>query len=340
MANKNFAPSMTFTESEKRLPKTESAGATRTGVILTANSGYGNIPINIRTETQLIDMFGYPTETNYKMWFDCAGYLKYASELYVIRPVIDATWANYGIGIDPSENVTSVNKTNMYNPDIAEATLDTATVTSANKIEFYNKSISTNDDIAVLVCSKEADFTSPIVDEDAVLLHSTYIHADTPVIDASEGTATIATVANTVLTHGYSIIAEDPSDLETYYVYRYNANTTAWVQGDAIATTALIFTDEKSAVLTVTNRKKFGNLAWSNTEVTEVGGAGTFTHLDPQPKSYKKIKNTTTNFISYVVPHYLATSLYNSSTGLATTYENLIKPEPDFGAYELGVIVL
>lgn len=310
MANKNFAPSMTFTESEVRLPKRETPGVTRTGMLLTANSGYGNIPINIRTESQLADMFGYPTETNYKMWFDAAGYLKFASELYIVRPV-DTAWTNNGISVTSGGVIAAETKKNMYNPDIAENTLDSATTTK--KIEFYNKTISSKNDIAVAICSKKADWTSPVFDEDSYFLSGQTIYASTGALETAHPIVSAL--------HGVAYLVGSGGTYKIYTADKITAPA-AWTDTTATAiTTAVLVFDE--------NTKKF---------YTFTASTGLFVEIDEQPLTYTKVKDYGTNFISYVVPNFLGSSLYGTDKKPAT-FEQIIKVEPDFLKLECGVAV-
>jgi len=335
MANKHYAPSMTFTESEVRLPKREAFGTTRTGMILTANSGYGNIPINIKSENQLVDTFGYPTEYNYKAWFDAAGYLKYANELYVIRPV-NTAWTNAGVGVeyDPSEDDVTINartKANMYNPDKAEALLDTETVTGGDKIEFFAKTISNKDDIAVTVCSKEGDYASPIFTETAVYINSNIVtatvSASVPTLVQAEnyGPVTCSAYGGSI-GHGFSIISAASG---TIWYLNKNAATAVWVNTTIAVTADTLFYLEDGV------NNCIGNLD------AVTAGTKTFTAKTVQPvnNAVTKIKVIASNTVQYVVPQYLGSSLYNSSTKLPVNYQDIIKPTPDFINYECGVAI-
>lgn len=198
MDAKQYAPSMIFTEREVRKTVIGTLGQTKTGMILPAGNGPANKITNITSEEQLVDIFGIPTEHNYKDWFNAAAYLKYASDLYVVRP-INTTWTNANLNLSVSGGVaTPSNSTvsDMYNEDIAENTLFTRTISGTNAIEFINKYINDKNEIGVLVCSKETDYDLPILESNLVSHYvssstlntdSTSLEDDFPLEDANHG---------------------------------------------------------------------------------------------------------------------------------------------------------
>jgi len=361
MTTKHYAPSMTFTESEVRLPTRGTVGVTKTGMLLPASKGPGNIPINIRSESELYETFGYPTEYNYKDWFNAAGYLKYASELYVIRPV-NTDWTTAGIAIKNDGGTITIeegDRAGLYNEDKAEYTLDNlgTTITATDYlIEFNAKSITTSDEIAVAVVSKDDVSSSdlywgaPIFTETATYINQLYNEADgVETIDvtlvaatattAAYYTATIGGVATTTITHGYTVVEAVTGD-----VYALDTNDSSG-PGDAtfVDTSRAVVAGTSGTIVYVEDgvNNKFGYLS------DLVEGACTLTavadgnDIEYQPpfNSVLTAKNVTLGITDYVVPQYLGSSLYGTDK-LPVSFSDVIKPKPDFLRLELGVVVL
>ena len=158
---KQFSANLEFTEREFRAPVRTSLNETKTGAILPASTGYCMTPIVIENENQLIANFGYPTDSNYKYWFDCSGYLKNGSNLTVVRPMIEDT-ENAGLTVKVTGEVGVTSKAGLYNEEIAMDTLDNATAAELVGIEIFNRFINKNNDIAVAVISNSTAYSAPL----------------------------------------------------------------------------------------------------------------------------------------------------------------------------------
>ncbi len=342
MTTKHHAPSMTFTESEVRLPKRGTVGVTKTGMLLPATKGYGNVPINIRSESELLETFGYPTEYNYKDWFNAAGYLNYSSELYVIRPV-NTTWTNAGIAISNPSSTLAINSSDrgsLYNEDKAESTIDNADGewTANYLIEFFNKTVTTDNDIAVSVCSNEDDWDSPIFTETATYINTKVVVADATSVDLQEDgdgvcTADVNGESDKVIPHGYTIVQNGGV---VYYLNKNAVGGAAFeVTGDTITSSSLVYLeDDVYNQVGTLNAVTTGDKTFTPSQ--DANGAT----YQPPFNNVLKYKNTTLGIVDYVVPQYMGSSLYNSTTKLPVNFSNVIKTTPDFLRLELGVVIL
>lgn len=160
MATKQFSANLEFTEREFRAPVRTNLNETKAGAVLPASVGYAQTPILIENESQLIANFGYPTDNNYKFWYDCSGYLKNGSTLNVVRPLKDNA-KNYGVSVSNAGVVAKISKEDLYNEEVAMNTLDNS-LGSEGKLEIYNRYVSKTNDIAVAVVSNTTAYAAPL----------------------------------------------------------------------------------------------------------------------------------------------------------------------------------
>lgn len=134
----------------------------RTGMVLRADQGPALDIVAITNENDLVSKFGKPNAYNYQDWFACWNFLQYASSLYVVRPIdANGTVQNAGVGLTGTGAAVNVDQENLYNKRVAENTLENfADLTS--KLYFFNREITSNQRLAVAVCSSPQYFKSPI----------------------------------------------------------------------------------------------------------------------------------------------------------------------------------
>lgn len=120
----NLSPAVNVIE--KDLSTTIPALATSiTGMVGQFNWGPCNVRMPIIQERNLIDVFGYPDDTNYVSWYSAFNVLAYANILYIVRAVDEATAKNSGIkfiddvGADPTPvayNALKLNEDDIITP--------------------------------------------------------------------------------------------------------------------------------------------------------------------------------------------------------------------------------
>jgi len=166
--SKQFSASLTFTETEFRAPVKTNLNETKCGAVLPSTTGYCLYPTLIENESQLISNFGYPTDYNYKYWYDCSGFLKNGSSLNLIRPMIDGS-ENAGIEFtitgEPSATSGLTGGTDMYNPEVALNRLDNFLPAEGKAIQLFNRYVCQNDDLAVAVISNSSAYSSPLFND-------------------------------------------------------------------------------------------------------------------------------------------------------------------------------
>lgn len=223
-----FASSIEFVEKQKLLDKTASTDMdTITGMLLKANYGTANIPVRISTESELIKYFGYPTEYNYLDWFNAAGYLKFAKDLYVVRPVSTSA-VNACIDISSTTVSNDETESNLYNEDVAEITLESAVV-GDNHIRFYNRCVSSLNDISVITCTNETEYEESVSKDDifdnTLAVKTVYDRSTLPPITTFANRDRIAVKEALIETGTVTAI--------TYYVYYLNKTSSTvgtWVK--------------------------------------------------------------------------------------------------------------
>ncbi len=166
---------------------------TTVGMLLKANFGPSNVLTKITSEADLVEKFGYPTEYNYLDWFNAAGYLKYSSPLYVVRPLSSTSESNASIVFENSEDIGSGSSTGMYNEEVAFETLDGIDITDvdiASTLTFYNRWASNLNDIAIQLCTSETEWSESIskrdIFDETIALESTiYTRATLPTLNGT-----------------------------------------------------------------------------------------------------------------------------------------------------------
>ena len=137
----------------------------KTASLLPSNTFYGNNPVIVKTVEDLIEFFDYPTEENYKYWFQIWNYLQYNnSGIWVTRP-IKTTDHNYSIqltGTTITDNTQS--NSNLYEYDLASNLI--FNTTNTNSLEVYNRFVENESKTAVVVCSSEAYWQNSISNEE------------------------------------------------------------------------------------------------------------------------------------------------------------------------------
>jgi len=150
-----------------------------TVAFLSAEKGPGNKNIVVTDQVDFINKFGYPTEYNYKAWYNIYEYLRYVTNINVMR-VINTSWTNFGLQLgkhiddpsDPSdvEEVlkTQIQQANMYTEDIALNTLGSISMDEDYFCSIINRDITQSDDIAVVMCTSQDEYESVITTENDV----------------------------------------------------------------------------------------------------------------------------------------------------------------------------
>jgi hypothetical protein len=134
----------------------------KTGMILRADQGPALDITSITNETDLISKFGKPNTANYQDWFQCWNFLQYSSSLYVVRPIdANTTVKNAGIGITGTAGSSNLAQENLFNPRVAENTLENFS-DAAESLYFFNREITSNQRYALGICSTPKYFKSPI----------------------------------------------------------------------------------------------------------------------------------------------------------------------------------
>jgi hypothetical protein len=165
----------------------------KTGMVLRANSGPCLDAINITNETDLVAVFGKPTAANYQDWFQAWNFLQYASSLYVVRPLDAAKLTeNAGIGISV-DGSTPISKPNFYNSAIAQSSLASFSDKS-EAVYFINKDVTSNQNLAVAICSSPVTFKSQLALEYSAI------------VDVTDGTPVVTTVGAPTLTNGSQVV--------------------------------------------------------------------------------------------------------------------------------------
>jgi len=227
-----YSPSIQFVEkqvlAETTSPVTQ---PTATGCLLKCNNGYANTPIHVTTESELVKYFGKPNDYNYKMWFDAAGYLKFANNLYVVRPLATSTTNAY-LKITPSAVTNDNDATNLYNSDIASITLEDSSYAhkpDQYNIHFFNRYVSTLNDVAVMMCTNETEYEESIskadIFDNTLAVKTIYDRSTLPAVTSFKNKDRIIVRE--------SVIADDLIAGHVYYVYyldKLTSSTGTWTK--------------------------------------------------------------------------------------------------------------
>lgn len=162
MAMFSLSPAVTVKEWDlsQNTPNLPSA---RTGAVLRSDFGPALKIVSITNENELVSTFGKPTSQNYQDWFQCWNFLQYASSLYVVRPLNSNTVsANATVTFDGSV-AASGSFVDMYNVDKAEQAL--AVLNNAQKLTFINRFVTSQQKLAIAVCSSANTFNNVVGNE-------------------------------------------------------------------------------------------------------------------------------------------------------------------------------
>ncbi len=166
-------PGITITEN--LIPSTETLiSSVPTVAFLSAERGPSNINTVVIDQVDFINKFGFPTQYNYKAWYNIYEYLRYTNYINIMR-VINTSWENYGLEFGRYVIVgdtyvrNKVELTNYYNEDIAFNTIQNYTFDSAHaQYAVINREITQTQDIAVAFCTQSDDYDLPITTENDV----------------------------------------------------------------------------------------------------------------------------------------------------------------------------
>jgi len=365
MEQKQFAPSMTFTEREVRKTKIGTLGVTKTGMLLTSANGPGDKIINITSEDELVQIFGKPTAYNYKDWFNAASYLKYASDLYVVRPIVTEgvdAWENAGITFtvdyDSNYAVTSANASvaNMYNEDIADNTLFSAGLTNKNALQFIDKYVNKNNEVGVLVCSKKEDYDLPLLESnmvgEATIGKRAYLNLLTaPVV--ADLPAALALLENSAGAFYHPMSSSAHGDAYVflmntthYTIVRLNktngtfnpATQTTWTLANSNG-----FVETFDLTTLANGSYKILNKA-DDSFYTYSVSTGTVTWNTTTPDTYQSPlyipHYNTYSLIDYIIMQDFASSLYDGVTKKLKPFSDIVQKNLNFIQGDLAVLIL
>lgn len=233
-----------------------------TVAFLSAERGISNVNTIVSDQVDFINKFGYPSQYNYKTWYNIYEYLRYKNNINVMR-VIETTWENYGIefgswddgGITPVKN--NVELTDYYNDDIAFNTLQNYTFDSSHALySVINREVTQTKDIAVAFCTTDDEYDSPITAENDILTLEDMWYDAAPTQLSSTMEEKQLYVLNIGGTHSIKQITyltdEDISEVshikvvDTYYTQIKIANNSLLWSGGSFVYTGLYFRDTKN----------------------------------------------------------------------------------------------
>jgi len=248
-----YASSIEFNEKNVKAVQRGSAELDTTiGMLLKANFGPSETLVEITSESELVETFGYPTEYNYLDWFNAAGFLKHSSSLHVVRPLSSITSAKnacliFGDGAQPGDSTA----TKLYNEQTANLSLEDSTITpiDSGKLNIYNKWAGNLNDISIMMCTSETEWTESIsgrdVFDETIALESTiYTRSTLPtIVEVVEG-VTISHFKNKdkVVVATPTITGDAVVEMG-YYIYYANYTTTTTAEW--VATTNQITDDDR-----------------------------------------------------------------------------------------------
>lgn len=170
----------------------------KTGMVLRADQGPALEIVAITKENDLVAKFGKPNATNYQDWMAAWNFLQYASSLYLVRPIdANATTKNAGIGITGTAGATLNEQGNLYNKRVAENTLENFSDVSET-LYFFNREVTSEQKLAVAVCSTPQYFKSPIGLEYFAIIASNGVSA--------VASASVTATGSPTLTNGSQVI--------------------------------------------------------------------------------------------------------------------------------------
>jgi len=134
-----------------------------TGFVVRADTGYCNKILPFTSEGDLLTLLGKPTAYNYIDWYNCWNFSQYASSGFLVRPM-NATVKNAGVKITGSTFVAA-DADNMFNPDVAELSLQDSALNSTDRLSFFNRYITSKQNVGFSVCSSSATWNNPIANQ-------------------------------------------------------------------------------------------------------------------------------------------------------------------------------
>jgi len=119
------------------------------------------MPIAIDNEKTFENIFGVPTSSNYKYWYNIYNFLQYNTNgLYIIKPTNNGDMNYYKAYNTNISNDSSY--MNIYNTELAEQILYR---NIDDDIRFVNRAVTNTENISIAVCSDSEHFTLPISNE-------------------------------------------------------------------------------------------------------------------------------------------------------------------------------
>jgi hypothetical protein len=120
----------------------------------------------VTDQVDFINKYGYPTEYNFKAWYNIYEYLRYVQNIHVMR-VINPSWTNSCIVFGDDGEGGQVRPrsmvSNIYNEDIAFNNILNFEFTSTqHKYAVFNREVTQNEDIAVSICTTDTDFDESV----------------------------------------------------------------------------------------------------------------------------------------------------------------------------------
>jgi len=244
-----------------------------TVAFLSAERGVGNKNTTVTDQVDFINKFGYPTEYNYKTWYNIYEYLRYTNYINVMRVVDADTYQNYGIEFgmyfDGDSNLQVLNRvelTNYYNDDIAINTLQNYTIDNAHtEYTVINREATQTQDIAVSFCTTEDEYDSSITTEnDIILIEDVWDDIPTQLLSGMElhqvyilntdGTYTIKAISYLTDEDIQEVLTVEDVSGNYLTQIKITNNSELW-DGGSFAHTSLYFRDTKKSEL---NNEPFG----------------------------------------------------------------------------------
>jgi len=312
-----YASSMEFNEKQVLAEKTATINIeTSVGMLLKSDYGPANTPIKISSESELIKIFGYPTDYNYIDWFNASGYLKYASSLYVVRPLATTTenaYMSIQSGSITYDNVLG----DLYNETIALQTLDDLDI-SSGYLNIYKKYVTSLDDISILICRDETSYYQSISKDD--IFDNTLAVKTIYVDDPSEVNNLPSDV--TSFSNGDRVVVDDGT-YNVYYLTKTTSSTGYWTfSTDVISDGDRVYI--QSEKLAYTFESDDGSWTVDSTITTA---------------DVILQKRNSSGMITNSVVRYMDNPLYDSNYD-PFTFEYILPRKPDFTQNEIGLIVL
>lgn len=218
----------------------------KTAFLIPSTTGEGNIPFLINKMENLVDNIPLTT-LNEKYWWQAWNYLQYNNDgAYIIRPV-KLTDVNYYNSFNGSTITTSY-QSDLYNSDVAQGLLyDNNLLGASESLRVYNKYVNNNDNIAVLICEDENNWTNSISDESIGVVRDVERYDYN---DLNENLNNTYLVTTQKITSNYSKFKTDAGTPENYINFDENLSH---IEVGQYLTGLTIFTTEVLVVDDITN---------------------------------------------------------------------------------------